>query len=262
MIPNNVLILGPPESGKIRLAQHITKDLGTSTISAKSHSGLIYNHCLKTKYFSTNLNLLIEEFPEERPVEAEKSLDSLREWKGAFESEEYKELRDALDGIIFTINPDQTSKRDWKKIMHCYYEIKNSIDEGSFSFVIASTTQNTACLEELEDECIQYGIEFIYEGETGTNEFKEKLGNERVREILESHEWSHISPSQPQEYVKHKEEKIHSMTRGLLEPESESVTLDQLVEKLRLERSKVTGMNPEEKENYVNLVIEELIDYI
>ncbi|PSK39711.1 hypothetical protein C7M61_001516 [Candidozyma pseudohaemuli] len=262
MIPNNVLILGPPESGKIRLAQHITKDLDTSTISKKSHSGLIYNHTLKTKYFSTDLNLLIEEFPEERPVEAEKFLDSLREWKSAFESKEYEELRDALDGIIFTINPDQTSKRDWKEIMHCYYEIKNSIDEGSFSTVIASTTQSTECLEELEDECIQYGIEFIYEGETGTNEFKEKLGKERVQEILESHEWSHISPSEPQEYFKHKEDKVDSMTRGLLEPENESIALDQLVEKLRLERSKATDMKPEEKENYVKLVIEELIDYI
>lgn len=264
MVPNNVLIIGPPGSGKIRLAQHISKDLDTGKISENSHSGLIYNCSLTTKYFSTEVNLLIEEYPEERtkPSEEGECLESLQQWSKAFHSEEYEELRDAIDGVIFTIDPSQTSAKTWGKMMEVHSEIKQSLDEGCFFAAIAAKTDKAECLEEFEDECIQHGIEFVYEGETGTNEFKEKLGKDRISEILETHEWSNVSSSGPEEYVRHKEDKIDQMTKGLLEDDDESIPLDQLVDKLRLERSKVSDMKPEDRETYVKLVIEELLDYI
>ncbi|KAF3989760.1 hypothetical protein FT663_01908 [Candidozyma haemuli var. vulneris] len=265
MIPNNVLVLGPPKTGKVRLAQHITKDLDTSTIPDNSHSGLIYNCDLKTKYFSTQLNLLLEEFPEERPHKSEECLESLTEWNEAFKSDEYQELREALDGIIFTIDPECVSTDEWAELLNIYSQVRDGLDTSCFAVVMAAKAEkkDEVKLEQFEDECIQYGIEFVYEGESGINEFKEKLGKDRVLEILETHEWSNISSSEPEEYVKHKESKIDDMTRGLLESEGdESMPLDQLMDKLRLERSKVEGMAPEEKESYVKQVMEELIDYI
>lgn len=264
MIPNNVLIIGPPGSGKIRLAQHISRDLDTGKISENSHSGLIYNCSLTTKYFSTEVNLLIEEYPEERgKISGENEyLKSLQQWSKAFYSDDYKELRDAIDGVIFTIDPSETTTKTWSKTMELYSEVKEILDDVCFFAAVAAKTDKAERLEEFEDECIQHGIEFVYEGETGTNEFKDKLGKDRVLEILETHQWSNVSSSDPEEYVRHKEDKIDDMTKGLLEDDDESIPLDQLVDKLRLERSKVSSMKPEDRESYVKLVIEELIDYI
>ena len=43
--------------------------------------------------------------------------------------------------------------------------------------------------EQLDDMAIQYGFEFVEYGATGTNEFGEKQGLERIKEALEANSW-------------------------------------------------------------------------
>lgn len=263
MVPNNVLILGPPNTGKIRLAQFITNDLDTEPPS-ESHSGLIYACDLKTKYFSTKVNLLIEEFPDSRPAKDEELLKSLEEWTRSFATKEFEELREAIDGFVFTLNPSSMSSAELMNLIHAYSTIKDSVAEECFFaiFVAKSEDRDDSKLEVLEDECIQNGIEFVYEGDDGINEFKEKQGKDRVLEIFENHEWSQISPSEPEEFIKRKEEKMESLTQGLLENETNDMPLDKIVNRLRLEKSKVEGMPKEEKDAYVKLVVEDLMHYL
>uniref|UniRef100_A0A0L0P337 Increased recombination centers protein 6 n=1 Tax=Candidozyma auris TaxID=498019 RepID=A0A0L0P337_CANAR len=265
MIPNNVLVIGPPNSGKIRIAQCFSKDVDTTSIPKESHSGLIYRCELNTKYYKTLVNLLIEECPEERPSDTDKFIEGLNQWYKGFVSEEYVELRKALDGVIFTMNSNSVLVLDWEMIMDQYTRIKESLDERIFSVVMVAALDapNDALLEQYEDGCIQRGIEFVYEGHEGTNEYKEKLGMERIKEILQTHTWSQTTSSTSEEYDKHKLDRIDNMTKGLLQPDDgEEMPLDKIMEKLRLEKSKVEKMKPENKESYVKLVIEDLLQFI
>lgn len=43
--------------------------------------------------------------------------------------------------------------------------------------------------DEQEDVCMQYGFEYIDYAATGSNEFGEKVGMERIKEALEANEW-------------------------------------------------------------------------
>ena len=99
---NNVLIVGPPRTGKKFIAQLLSGDLDSSTVSSKSHSGLVYQHAIETKYFKAMINLLIEEYPETRDFPpTERDLAAFVDEIG---KPEYQDLRDDLDGILFTID--------------------------------------------------------------------------------------------------------------------------------------------------------------
>lgn len=266
MIPHNVLILGLPNSGKIRLAQYITGDLDTSTILSNSHSGLIYNSDLITKYFKINLNLLLEEYPEERGCPPEESIQHLQTWYTEFANDEYEELREALDGVIFTFNMDHTLPDTLQQSLEVISKIKELLGDWEGFTVVAGTSEKgieKSEVEAMEDEVILFGFEFVNCNESGTNEFHDKLGKDRVKEVLDTHEWTNMEFTE-NDYVNNKESKIDLMTQGLLAPEDDAskMTLDQLFAKLQVEKSKVEGMSSETREAYVQQVIDELIDYV
>lgn len=67
MIPNHILILGSPNSGKLRVSKLISNDKDFPEIKEnESHSGIIIKTSLSTKYYHIKLNILIDEYPEER----------------------------------------------------------------------------------------------------------------------------------------------------------------------------------------------------
>lgn len=264
MIPNNVLVLGPPKSGKIRIAQYITNDLDTETIQSHSHSGLIYNCDLTTKYFLVSLNLLIEEYPEERTTGQKEYHEHLEKWQSEFASEEFAELREALDGAIFTFNMESTEPDQLQKSLQVFSKVKDVLGENWEGFcVVAGTSDHPVDelkVEALEDEVLLFGFEFVNFNESGTNEYRDTLGKDRLREVLDTHEWSHTDSADNEKYMKHKEDKVDAMTKGLLD--DEKVSLDDLFAKLQVERTKVQEMKSEDREAYVQKVIGEMIDYV
>lgn len=271
MAPNNVLILGPPKSGKVRLAQFISDDYDTETIQETSHSGLIYNCDLATKYFQVNINLLVDEYPGSREDADKELVESLQEWLTEFSSEEMLELREALDGVVFTIAMETLASDSMGKFMDVATQIKELLHEEAFFVVGGSADREMDALkvEEIEDEVISSGFEFVNLQESGSNEYREKLGRDRVLEIFHSHTWSDMEKtSQPEEvFVSHKHDKLAGMSQGLLEVEEEQdlpekeLDLERILQKLRIDKEKVDTLKEDEKRDYVDKLVEEYLEY-
>lgn len=275
MIPNHILILGSPNSGKLRVSKLISNDKDFPEIKEnESHSGIIIKTSLSTKYYHIKLNILIDEYPEERnkSVTDEEKLLDLEKWFNEFKSEEFGELREVLDGLVFTVNMKADSLEFIEKALETVSEIRTSLgDEESqwdgFISIIGSTTQGELVdddtVEEIEDLVITHGFEFINLNTQGINEFKEKQGKDRVVELIESHEWTNMEllKVNPDQYEKNKMNKVEQMKQNLLE-EKESMDLDVVFSKLSVAKERAEDMTQEQKEKYANEIIEEIIDFI
>lgn len=275
MIPNHILILGSPNSGKLRVSKLISNDKDFPEIKEnESHSGIIIKTSLSTKYYHIKLNILIDEYPEERnkSVTDEEKLLELEKWFNEFKSEEFSELREVLDGLVFTVNMKADSLEFIEKALEIVSEIRTSLgDEESqwdgFISIIGSTTQGELVdddtVEEIEDLVITHGFEFINLNTQGINEFKEKQGKDRVVELIESHEWTNMEllKVNPDQYEKNKMNKVEQMKQNLLE-EKESMDLDVVFSKLSVAKERAEDMTQEQKEKYANEIIEEIIDFI
>lgn len=275
MIPNHILILGSPNSGKLRVSKLISNDKDFPEIKEnESHSGIIIKTSLSTKYYHIKLNILIDEYPEERnkSVTDEEKLLDLEKWFNEFKSEEFGELREVLDGLVFTVNMKADSLEFIEKALETVSEIRTSLgDEESqwdgFISIIGSTTQGELVdddtVEEIEDLVITHGFEFINLNTQGINKFKEKQGKDRVVELIESHEWTNMEllKVNPDQYEKNKMNKVEQMKQNLLE-EKESMDLDVVFSKLSVAKERAEDMTQEQKEKYANEIIEEIIDFI
>lgn len=275
MIPNHILILGSPNSGKLRVSKLISNDKDFPEIKEnESHSGIIIKTSLTTKYYHIKLNILIDEYPEERSksfTDEEKLLE-LEKWFNEFKSDEYGELREVLDGLVFTVNMKTDSLEFIENALETVSEIRTSLeDDGSewdgFISIIGSTTQGELVdddtVEEIEDLVITQGFEFINLNTQGINEFKEKRGKDRVVELIQSHEWTNMEllKVNPDQYEKNKLHKVELMKQNLLE-DKESMDLDAVFSKLSVAKERAEGMTQEQKEKYANEIIEEIIDFI
>ncbi|GEQ67034.1 hypothetical protein JCM33374_g697 [Metschnikowia sp. JCM 33374] len=270
MRTNNVLVLGPPHSGKIRIAQHITKDLDTSTLQPESHSGLIYNYQLNTKYFSSNVNLLIEEYPDSRDSHAS-PVASLQSFYTELKSPEYSELRDALDGLVFTVDFARHSDI-FSDLLDIFIQIKSLLEDNDIFSVVVSCNDSLSksTVDMVEDEVISHGFEFVNFSEEGTNEYREKLGKDRLVEIFQSHEWSQTeNPISDETYTKHKTDKLGPMAESLIANEADETTdqrlsrvdLDILFAKLKFDKQRAEGMSQEEKKSFVEDLVDNYMEY-
>lgn len=275
MIPNHILILGSPNSGKLRVSKLISNDKDFPEIKEnESHSGIIIKTSLSTKYYHIKLNILIDEYPEERnkSVTDEEKLLDLEKWFNEFKSEEFGELREVLDGLVFTVNMKADSLEFIEKALETVSEIRTSLGDEESQWdglisIIGSTTQGELVdddtVEEIEDLVITHGFEFINLNTQGINEFKEKQGKDRVVELIESHEWTNMEllKVNPDQYEKNKMNKVEQMKQNLLE-EKESMDLDVVFSKLSVAKERAEDMTQEQKEKYANEIIEEIIDFI
>lgn len=118
---NKILVVGPSKSGKFTLIKKLFNTLPDLPEGA-SHSGVIHDVELKTKYFSKDLQIWIDEFDnndhKSRPQSSEEQTSTLyrfMKWSDEFKSSSMKEIRDVVAGIIFCIdynNHDYQSEKD------------------------------------------------------------------------------------------------------------------------------------------------------
>lgn len=260
---NNVLIVGPPHSRKLSIAQYVTNDLDCSTVPDHTHSGLVYLHRLKTKYFEACINLLIEEYPESRTTEpsSDDLIRHLSSFVIEFSKSEYKELRDELEGIIFTVDLQQWPVTQLRLALEQFDRVKSLFVDQELFYVVAGDSKglSTETIEEIEDEIMQYAFEFVDVGKSGANEFREKLGKDRLMEILESNVWSDIDSSnvEPKGLLP---DNFEQMTESLLD--NEKVSFEKLLQRINAERERVKGMNEHEKEQAVRAIVDDLMEHI
>ncbi|KAG7192980.1 Increased recombination centers protein 6 [Scheffersomyces spartinae] len=283
MIPNHVLVVGPPHSGKLRIAQEIGEELESPTINQDSHSGLIFRKKLSTRYFSTNINILVDEYPGARADDVgsdSAKAKALEEWAGEFMSDEMTELRDALDGLIFCLDSNDKLEH-LERCLEILESIRNVLTPedayawpGFIVVVVNGLPEEDSCLA-IEDLALVRGLECVNLKQSGYNEYNERLGLGRIKELFDSHEWSSTSneveekPSTSNLYEQRKTVQIQSMTEPILAAEEKETNeeqpfeLSEILQRLSLEKEKAAGMqNKEQKEAYVRKVIDEIIDYI
>lgn len=256
---NNVLIVGPPHTGKVSIAQLVTKDFDSSSISNETHSGLVYQHTITTKYFTANINILVEEYPNSRKktLAPGEILHYLQTFSTEFAKDEFKDLRDELDGIVFTIDLDQFKDMDLNLALQQFENVKNLFQDQDLFYAVVGNCPNhsSEALEEIEDEIIQFGFEFLDISKLGINEFKERIGKDRLLELFESHDWAALDvvPS-----VNLHADNVSEMTESLLE--REPIAFDKLLDKIKAERERAKNFNPEEKERLVKEFVRDIMD--
>jgi hypothetical protein len=280
MIPNHILILGSPHTGKLRTVKIITtRSKSDYSLDPKdSHSGLIVKTDYSCKYFNLDLNVLIDEFPDTREKEwsEKEKLLALEKWYKEFLSEECDELRQVLNGVFLCINTT-TSLEYIKNCLEVLGNIRENIgsdDSHGFIAIIGTNENNdekdlVQKHEEIEDLVLVHGFEYLNLSDLGYNEYKEKIGKDRLLEILDTHDWDNIEREDPK-YEQNKLEKLNEMTKGLLDdnedhdPSASSPTMDlnEILLKLQIAKENIHNLDSIQKEEYINKVIADVIDYI
>lgn len=271
MLPNHILILGPSNSGKLRIASHITGD-EPDEVPDSSHCGIIQRTSISTKYYTMDLSILIDEYPETKSKDhsQEDQLKALANWVDEFKGDDCKELRDVLDGVIITI--DETIAEE---ILNEISNLRDLIRKGQDAFVCVVDMKGS---DEVEDIVILNGFEYIRFDESGKNEYNEAIGKDRLTELIQTHEWLEMERSPLtddktdsktfNEYEESKKSKVNQMMKGLLEQDSDDesptkmMDLNLIFQKLQLAKINVGDMTDVQREEYANKLIEEIIDYI
>lgn len=291
-MPSHVLVVGGPKSGKLRISSIFCNlkeaDIDPDNFSS-SHSGIIIPCELSTKYYKTSLKLLIDEYPESRDKKSHQdSLGDFIQWKTEFLSKDTKELRDILEGFIFTINVDEKLDSDYVEgCLESLQSIRLVLDEelegtkdsgmwpGFFVVVGTGKIKNF----DVEDIVISNGFEYVHLEEDGENEFKDKLGKSRIRELLETHEWTEMEKKEKSSvgYESRKMGNLGGMTKSLLgnedggddddddddeDEEESSLDLGAILLKLNIAKEEIKGMNDDEKENHAKKIIDEVMNYL
>lgn len=277
MIPNHVLIIGPPSSGKLRIADHILKSDASSTrstVDEKSHSGIIQITSLSTKYYTLSLKLMIDEYPSSRnhALTSEGYIQKLKDWKEEFFTEEMGELREALDGVIFTFNMNTYQSNFLPNLLNEIDEIRARLEQegntGGFLAVVGTVPTGEGAelfrMEAIEDEVTIHGIEFINFEKSGTNEYRERVGKDRLVELFETHDWTNMEllGEDHSKYQESKVSKLQEMQTSLLNESERNIDLEQMFSKINLARENASSLPQTEREKYAKEIVDEFMEFI
>lgn len=223
MIPNYVLVLGAPKSGKFTVSKHIA---GVDDFLGENicHSGHIVKAKIDNKYFQLEISLLIDEFPEDgrdNPCSWEEKLDGFEKWYHEFCSEEFEELREVIEGIVFCFDMNQDPIEYVEGILDILDDMRDAMGDmwEGFMVVVGSNKAQPDLIEQFDDNVGLHAMEFIDFNQVGTNQYQEKIGKHRLTEIFHSHKWKNLD-LKPQNYERNKLDKLNEMTEGLLSEHS------------------------------------------
>ncbi|KAK6462660.1 increased recombination centers protein 6 [Scheffersomyces coipomensis] len=223
MIPNHILILGPSYSSKVQIANLIAKKDEKSNEEQEQNDKIIKTS-ITTKYYSLDLNIFIDEYFETRkshPLSDREKLDALIKWSDEFLSEECVDLREVLDGFIFCVSFSEDSVDYISKGINIIDTIRSKLVdndkfEGFFTIIGSNYHSDSDVNESIEDLIISSGYEYINFDISGKNEYDETIGKDRIIELIESNEWTHMNLIKHNDYENSKMQKLNDMTKGLL----------------------------------------------
>lgn len=161
-----------------------------------SAAGLTHEWHLQTAYYSANIPIWIDEIAD------------LEQWQAEFMKPEAGEVVAAVGAWIycFISGPDGSiSAEDEKALAGIQEIVEHHSNYGSdvLRLAVAKPVRKAESEEERnqddeDDKCLALGFEYINYAATGTNDFGEKVGLERLREVLETNEWTAASEDDDQ----------------------------------------------------------------
>ena len=155
-----ILILGRRNSGKLSLVKSLTSTLPPSlTHEDTPHAGLTHSIALKTRYYSTEAGIWIDEIPEDSET-----------WLNEYLSEEATPVLQSLAAIILTVNPGVEDYRADLEILQKLNERGEEVEWDGIGFVVGKNTSTVSNLE-LVAQCDEATFEYVDMNKSGTNEF-------------------------------------------------------------------------------------------
>jgi hypothetical protein len=151
-----------------------------------SIAGLTHLWTLKTAYYTTDLNIWIDDISE------------LSTWSAEFSKDEAKEVIEAVGAWLYVFRKPVTDD-DVNEIKSTISAVKAVIAKATGDYwegtcLAVGTKQSTTTSlrlegEEWEEFCQEHSFEYIDAEAKGRNEFGEPVGVERIREALETTDW-------------------------------------------------------------------------
>ncbi|SCW02929.1 LAFE_0F17392g1_1 [Lachancea fermentati] len=233
-MPRNKVLLAFPKGLQIKsdILSSIfpsSKDIDCSVVR-----GVVW----ETKYYSVSIDLYVDEF------------DDLEKWLADLRGDDCIELRQALAGLIITL-PIQDGLP--KKSLNSYIEEIGQQDDYFTILMNLESTQDNTSWEEEKDEFALSGVELIGYLEEGLNEFGERLGIGRIREILDTHDWQEIHTSE--DYT------TYEITKSS-EEGCDDLDLAKIIKKLEAAKLKYSTMKTEEEAKaFAQDIADELSEY-
>lgn len=155
-----ILILGRRNSGKLSLVKSLTSTLPAGlTHEDTPHAGLTHSIALKTRYYSTEAGIWIDEIPEDSET-----------WLNEYLSEEATPVLQSLAAIILTVNPGVEDYRADLEILQKLNERGEEVEWDGTGFVVGKNTSTVSNLE-LVAQCDEATFEYVDMNKSGTNEF-------------------------------------------------------------------------------------------
>lgn len=182
-----ILVVGAPGCGALDVVKDLTGTAPEPDLSG-SCAGLTHEWDVKTAYYSATVPVWIDE------------VTNVEDWKTEFMKPEAKEVVDAVGAwvYLFRLTADRKAGKEVEETMKALQEVtEEHAGYGADNVMLAIAMPESKdagpmskdAREQLDDMAIQYGFEFVESGATGTNEFGEKQGLERMKEALEANSW-------------------------------------------------------------------------
>lgn len=212
--PRRILVLGRPDCDVSRLvkgrpsslfraltfqwqqrltnATALTDSAPTPDPSTGSLAGVTHEWNIKTAYYTANIPIWIDE------------ITDLEAWKAEFLKPEAKEVVEALGAWIYCFDSGKKESENGAEevtISEQAEQTMKAVDEvvkkacGSMwdgtKLAMDLTPSNKGKRADTADEmCLDLGFDYVHIDAEGKNDYGEKLGLERAKEILEANEWS------------------------------------------------------------------------
>lgn len=196
-IKDRLLVVGScdSQSGTKELLKFLQENYSTEQ-DYDELKGVIEPLNIKTAYYKTSIELLIDVLEEEQTIQ---------DWTEELLDDELRELRDALSGLVLCIDSSDDRELYVKEFQRVLDKLSDENGEelgvyawsGMYCIVLfGHYTQEE--IEIIED--LALGVEVIhFHAEAEFNEFKERLGKARLKEMIEVHDWKELEEEQATE---------------------------------------------------------------
>ncbi|KAK6436285.1 hypothetical protein LTR95_007527 [Oleoguttula sp. CCFEE 5521] len=181
-----LILLGTPSTPFAKLLTDLTGSAPPPN-SSGSLAGVTHEWEVKTQYYNATIPIWIDEIVD------------IDEWQTEFLRPEAKEVVQAIGAWVYCFRHGLGG--DWRdtaektmKAVKVVVEQHSGFGESGVMLAVGMTDTGGLMTEDqrasLDDACMDYGFELVDYGAKGNNEFGEKQGFERLKEALETNDWS------------------------------------------------------------------------
>ncbi|KAH0381713.1 hypothetical protein KCU92_g6822, partial [Aureobasidium melanogenum] len=300
--PRRILVLGRPDCDISRVVkgrhstlfraltsqqQHrltdetaLTGSAPTPDPSTGSLAGVTHEWDIRTAYYTADIPIWIDEITD---VEA---------WKAEFLKPEAKEVVDALGAWIYCFDSSKQESENAGEevtISEQAEQTMKAVDEvvkkacgimwDGTKLAMDLTSSNKGKRADAADEiCLDFGFDYVHIDAEGKNDYGEKLGLERAKEVLEANEWSAlpVDDDDDEDNVGDMDDEqaqmnaeLWGMKASLLDPDNDDDEdegsalqiegMEQMMSQLMAIREHTAGMPENERKRYATRAVDDLM---